>query len=137
MQRIRPNTKHSPGSTIYAFLKKSLFFAFLYSTMLYIAIRLFFYEFPFTFREGFELHSNILLVVWIFTIACKLAFTGIVLVEKNINKMEFDHFILVPFLKKAMFIMLTAVLSYTGKSGATDDSGKIASSGNNPLTNQN
>jgi hypothetical protein len=88
MQQINQNKNQFLSSKTSAFLKKSFFFALLYSTLLYIIVRLFFYEFPFTISEGIELHSKILGVAWLFIIACKLAFAGIKLVENNIGKNE-------------------------------------------------
>jgi hypothetical protein len=129
MQQIQQGINRLLSSKVTAFLKRSFFFALLYSTLLYILVRLFFYEFPFTISEGFELHSKVLLVVWIFIIACKLVFTGIVLLENNISTIKFDRVMYMSLLKKSILIMLTAALAYTVKAMPVENS-KIADSGN-------
>ena len=130
MQQIRQGINRFSRSKASVFLKRSFLFALLYSTLLYILVRVFFYEFPFTVSEGFELHNKILLVTWIFMITCKLVFTGIVLIENNISKMNYDRTIYIPVLKKIFLIMLTAALTHAGKT-ATGNSSTIADSGNN------
>ena len=130
MQQIHPNINRFLSSKAAAFLKRSFFFALLYSTLLYILVRLFFYEFPFTIGEGFELHNKMLLVVWIFIITCKLIFSGIILLE-NSNKMKFDLALNATGLKKTILIMLTAALSFTGKAPSAESVKIIADSGTN------
>ncbi|MEP7144172.1 MAG: hypothetical protein ABI707_14915 [Ferruginibacter sp.] len=48
MQLIHQNINQFLSSKATAFIKKSFFFALLYSTLLNMLVRLFFYEFPFT-----------------------------------------------------------------------------------------
>ncbi|MBC7886409.1 MAG: hypothetical protein H7Z13_00865 [Ferruginibacter sp.] len=127
MQPIHQQINRLLSSKITVFLKNSFFIALLYSTLLYILVRLFFYEFPFTIGEGFELHYKILLVVWIFFIACQLVFKGIVLAENNINKMSFGRMMYIPVLKKIHLILLAVLLVYTGKASATENAVKGSS----------
>jgi predicted permease len=129
VQQIHQNIHRLLSSKATAFLKKSFFFSLLYSTLLYIIVRLFFYEFPFTIGEGFELLSKILLVVWIFIIGCKLVFASIARVENTITRTKYSSGMWVPVFKKIVPVILVAALAYMDKAGATDSC--IADAGNN------
>lgn len=115
MHQLHKNITRVLSSKTTAFLKKSFFFSLLSATLLYILVRLFFFEFPFTISEGFELHAKMLLTIWTFLITCKLVFTGIVLVENNIGKMRFETTRYVPVIKKSTIIIVTAALTYAGQ----------------------
>ena len=115
MQQVYKNIKWFSGSKTVRFLKESFFFALLYSTMLYVLVRLFFYEFPFTISEGFELHSKILVVVWVFIITCKLALITLMLLENSINEIKAGSRMYVPALKKSILVLVAAALSSTSK----------------------
>ena len=130
MQKIHQVISRFLGSKATAFLKRSFFFALLYSSMLYILVRIFFYEFPFTVREGFELHNKILLVVWIFIITCKVFITATIMVEDNLSKINTDRARYLPAFKKTILIRFTAALPYAGQANPAD-SNVIAGSGNN------
>ncbi|MEO5889282.1 MAG: hypothetical protein ABIQ31_03470 [Ferruginibacter sp.] len=130
MQQIHPNINWLLSSKTIAFLKKSFLFSLFSSTLLYVLVRLFFYEFPFTIAEGFELDSKILLVIWIFLIACKLAFSGMLLVENSINKTKFSRVAYASAGKRTILIILTAMLAYAGKT-QTIDKNNITESSNN------
>lgn len=114
MQSIHQNTGWKSGNRTSIFLKRSLFFAFLYSTLLFILVRVFFYDFPFTVAEAVELYAKILLVVWAFIIACKLVIVAIVFIENSLDKMQVARLVYLPAFKKNLFILPASVLSING-----------------------
>lgn len=129
MKQNSQNMISVPGNKTIMYLKGSFFFAFLSSTFLYILVRILFYEFPFTVAEGFELYIKMLVVIWTFFVAGKLAIAGIEIIENNSDKIKSGRLLLMPALKKAMFILLTATLAYAGKT--TFNSSDIADAANN------
>ncbi|MEO7767650.1 MAG: hypothetical protein ABIS01_09500 [Ferruginibacter sp.] len=131
MQSIRQNTGRAARIRITLFLKRSFFFALLYSSLLFILVRIFFYDFPFTVREAFELFLKILLVVWAFIASCKLVITTIVLLENNIDKMQFDRLTYLPALKKNILILLASALSVSSGTLHSNDHTKNTGTANN------
>ena len=113
-----------------AFLKRSLLFAFLYATMLYTLVRLFFYDFPFTIGECFELHTKIWLTVWLFIIGCKLFCAGIIAAENHLAEIRLSHFSFGPIFRNTLLIMMTATMAYATNDQGTDNSNMPDASNN-------
>jgi hypothetical protein len=103
------------------FLKRSFLFALLYATLLYLVVRALFFEFPFTISEGIELHTRMLLVVWVFLISCKLLFTAIILLETNMDKIRFYQLAHLRLIKNSFLILLASLLAFTGRTQVVHD----------------
>lgn len=113
-----------------AFLKRSLFFAFLYATLLYSLVRLFFYDFPFTIGEGIELHTKIWMVVWLFILACKLLCAVIISAEYYFDTMHQGQVNFAPILKNTILVMLATTMACATEDRATDHANAVENSGN-------
>lgn len=121
MQSFHQNSSRALSNQTTRFLTRSFCFSLLYATGLYLLVRIFFYEFPFTVSEGFELHGKILVVVWIFLITGKLFVAGIILLENNISRISAYPIAYTRILKTTIIIFVASVLAFTGKGATTNN----------------
>jgi hypothetical protein len=107
------------GRTV-AFLKRSFLFSITYSSLLYILVRVIFFDFPFSTDEAFELFIKILAVVWSFITGCKLIFSGIVWLENNMHEFHYQRVVHLPAFRACILVMLTTIIGFAGKAIVKD-----------------
>ena len=109
------------------FLKQSLLVPFIFATLLYILMRIFFIGAEFEPWESTELYVKTFLVTWSYINAWKLLCLGIIWIEKRTTAAKVAKLIDMPMLKKTAILIIVAGLTYTVKAGSLDKVNKKAS----------
>ncbi|MEP7165559.1 MAG: hypothetical protein ABI741_12740 [Ferruginibacter sp.] len=97
------------------FLKQSFLIPFIFATLLYILMRIFFIGSEFDISESVELYVKTFLVTWAYINAWRLICLGIIWIEAKTTRASIAKIITMPVLKKTAILILIAGITYTVK----------------------
>jgi len=97
------------------FLKQSFLIPFIFSTILYILMRVFFIGAEFDTTESVELYVKTFLVTWTYINAFRLICHLIIWIESRTSKAKLATIITMDMLKKTAIVVVTAGLALTSK----------------------
>jgi len=97
------------------FFKQGLLVPFIFATILYILMRVFFIGAEFDMRESVELYLKTVLVTWSYITLWRVICLGIIWLEVKTTKVKFSKVISMPVLKKTAIVILTCGLTYAVK----------------------
>lgn len=113
--RINGNKGSFIKSKVIPFLKQGLLIPFIFATLLYILMRIFFIGSAFEPGESIELYVKTFLVTWTYINAFRLICFGIIWLESRSRKVTMAKLMTIPVLKKTAILIITAGLTYSVK----------------------
>jgi hypothetical protein len=114
-QIISSDTKSFIKLKAITFLKQSFLIPFIFATLSYILMRVFFIGSVFDLAETVELYIKTFLVTWAYINAWRLICHGIIWIETKTTRVKFNKIITIEVLKKTAVVILVAGLAFTVK----------------------
>ena len=122
--RIQGNRGSFIKNKLIPFLKQGLLIPFIFASLLYILMRIFFIGSTFELNESIELYVKTFLVTWTYINAFRLICFGIIWLDTRSAKATLAKVMSIPVLKKTAILIIVAGLTYSVKAKTTDVSAK-------------